>query len=233
MPKRKSSIKNDNEVNSDGHLFKSEARSIDSWDHLFDKLDHARRQLFEECPPEDRVPESKAYRFDQILRHFIELLREPIEREKFAQDALCPSMRTAVTKKLGSHPDRLLTNFDLHNCSEGKVNSRLGHSLTQLRCNAMGIKIPDKALIGPGEVSEILGVEPYVLRYWVSEFKICKPTRTRARKRFYSRKDVEKLANIRYLLYEVNLTMLGVKKQLQREADNLYPPWILNEIRSD
>ena len=50
----------------------------------------------------------------------------------------------------------------------------------------MTIAIPEKQYFKIGEVSEILDVEPYVLRYWESEFKILKPTRTRARQRLVS-----------------------------------------------
>ncbi len=53
----------------------------------------------------------------------------------------------------------------------------------------MTIAIPEKQYFKIGEVSEILDVEPYVLRYWESEFKILKPTRTRARQRLYHKKD--------------------------------------------
>ena len=79
----------------------------------------------------------------------------------------------------------------------------------------MTIAIPEKQYFKIGEVSEILDVEPYVLRYWESEFKILKPTRTRARKRLYHKKDLELLLEIKHLLYDEKFTIAGAKKRLQ------------------
>lgn len=79
----------------------------------------------------------------------------------------------------------------------------------------MTIAIPEKQYFKIGEVSEILDVEPYVLRYWESEFKILKPTRTRARQRLYHKKDLELLMEIKHLLYDEKFTIAGAKKRLQ------------------
>jgi len=79
----------------------------------------------------------------------------------------------------------------------------------------MTIAIPEKQYFKIGEVSEILNVEPYVLRYWESEFKILKPTRTRARQRLYHKKDLELLMEIKHLLYDEKFTIAGAKKRLQ------------------
>jgi len=79
----------------------------------------------------------------------------------------------------------------------------------------MTIAIPEKQYFKIGEVSEILDVEPYVLRYWESEFKILKPTRTRARQRLYHKKDLELLLEIKRLLYDEKFTIAGAKKRLQ------------------
>lgn len=80
--------------------------------------------------------------------------------------------------------------------------------------------IPEKAYFRIGEVSKILSVEPYVIRYWETEFKTVKPVRTKAAQRFYRRKDVEELLTIRNLLYQQRFTISGAKKQLlkMREA---------------
>jgi DNA-binding transcriptional MerR regulator len=80
---------------------------------------------------------------------------------------------------------------------------------------AMTIAIPEKQYFKIGEVSEILNVEPYVLRYWESEFKILKPTRTRARQRLYHKRDLELLLEIKHLLYDEKFTIAGAKKRLQ------------------
>jgi len=80
----------------------------------------------------------------------------------------------------------------------------------------MTVAIPEKQYFKIGEVSEILDVEPYVLRYWESEFKILKPTRTRARQRLYHKRDLELLLEIKHLLYDEKFTIAGAKKRLQQ-----------------
>jgi len=85
----------------------------------------------------------------------------------------------------------------------------------------MIIAIPEKQYFKIGEVSEILNVETYVLRYWESEFKILKPTRTRARQRLYHKKDLELLMEIRHLLYDEKFTIAGAKKRLQETKKQL------------
>ena len=74
--------------------------------------------------------------------------------------------------------------------------------------------IPDKNYFRIGEVSKILGVEPYVVRYWESEFKSVRPARTRSDQRLYRKKDVEQLLTIRNLLYEELFTIAGARKRL-------------------
>jgi DNA-binding transcriptional MerR regulator len=76
--------------------------------------------------------------------------------------------------------------------------------------------IPDKNYFRIGEVGRILGVEPYVVRYWESEFKTVRPVRTRSDQRLYRRKDVEQLLEIKTLLYEEMYTIAGAKKRLAR-----------------
>ncbi|HPC86051.1 MAG TPA: MerR family transcriptional regulator [Smithellaceae bacterium] len=80
----------------------------------------------------------------------------------------------------------------------------------------MDVVIPDKAYFRIGEVSKILNVEPYVLRYWETEFKTVKPVRTGSAQRLYRRKDVEELLIIRNLLYQQRFTISGAKKQLMK-----------------
>ena len=74
--------------------------------------------------------------------------------------------------------------------------------------------IPDKAYFRIGEVSKILNVEPYVIRYWETEFRTIKPVRTRTAQRLYRKKDVQELLTIRNLLYSQRFTIDGAKKQL-------------------
>lgn len=65
-----------------------------------------------------------------------------------------------------------------------------------------------------GEVSQLIGVEPYVLRYWESEFAIIKPVKSGSGHRVYSRKDVEALNTIRHLLHVERFSIKGAKKKL-------------------
>jgi DNA-binding transcriptional MerR regulator len=74
--------------------------------------------------------------------------------------------------------------------------------------------IPEKVYFRIGEVSKILNVEPYVIRYWETEFKTVKPVRTKTDQRLYRKKDVEELLTIRHLLYQQRFTISGAKKQL-------------------
>jgi len=76
--------------------------------------------------------------------------------------------------------------------------------------------IPDKSYFRIGEVSKLLNVQPYVIRYWESEFKTIRPIRTRSAQRLYRRKDVEELFLIRKLLYKENFTINGARKQLRK-----------------
>ena len=82
----------------------------------------------------------------------------------------------------------------------------------------MDIIIPEKAYFRIGEVSRILRVEPYVIRYWETEFKTVKPVRTKADQRLYRKKDVEELLTIRNLLYQQRFTINGAKKQLMKKS---------------
>jgi DNA-binding transcriptional MerR regulator len=76
--------------------------------------------------------------------------------------------------------------------------------------------IPDKAYFRIGEVSKILQVEPYVLRYWESEFNTIKPIRTKSDQRLYKRKDVKELMTIKHLLYDEEFTIKGAKRHLAK-----------------
>jgi DNA-binding transcriptional MerR regulator len=85
----------------------------------------------------------------------------------------------------------------------------------------MDASIPDKVYFRIGEVSKILGVAPYVVRYWESEFKVVKPVRTRSAQRLYRRQDVELLLTIKRLLYTDHFTIAGAKIKL---ADKICTP---------
>src|SRR5213078_5202635 len=79
-------------------------------------------------------------------------------------------------------------------------------------------EIPDKLYFKIGEVSELLGVEPYVLRYWESEFPVLSPKKSGTGHRMYRRKEVELLLKIKHLLYEKKYTIEGARLFLQDES---------------
>ncbi len=78
-----------------------------------------------------------------------------------------------------------------------------------------GTPIPDKLYFKIGEVTEITGLEPYVLRFWESEFPIIAPKRTESGQRLYRKSDVESILLIKNLLYEKKFTIEGAKKILK------------------
>ncbi len=77
------------------------------------------------------------------------------------------------------------------------------------------VEFPNKLYFRIGEVAKIIGVKPYVLRYWETEFSVLKPGKTPSRHRLYRRHDVETLLEIKYLLYEEGFTIAGAKKRLK------------------
>lgn len=79
-------------------------------------------------------------------------------------------------------------------------------------------EIPDKLYFKIGEVSELLGVEPYVLRYWEAQFPVLSPKKSGTGHRLYRRKDVELLLRIKHLLYDKRFTIEGARQALQSEA---------------
>jgi DNA-binding transcriptional MerR regulator len=75
--------------------------------------------------------------------------------------------------------------------------------------------LPSKLYYRIGEVAELVGVEPHVLRYWEREFRTIRPTKSAKGQRVYSRHDVESLMRVRELLYGQKFTIAGAKKKLQ------------------
>jgi DNA-binding transcriptional MerR regulator len=97
--------------------------------------------------------------------------------------------------------------------------------------------LPDKLYFKIGEVAKLVGVKPYVLRYWETEFSILRPGKTRSKHRLYRHKDVETLLEIRRLLYGERYTIEGAKRRL-RESGRLTPGTTapadpLGEIRTE
>lgn len=74
-------------------------------------------------------------------------------------------------------------------------------------------QIPDKLFYKIGEVSKIAGVEPYVLRYWETEFPFLKPRKSKSGQRIYIKKDLDLIFQIKDLLYKERFTIEGVRKK--------------------
>jgi len=68
-----------------------------------------------------------------------------------------------------------------------------------------------------GEACKALGIQPYVLRYWETEFPVLTPSKSRSGQRVYSEKELEIIRRIKELLYEEGYTIAGAKKKLEAE----------------
>jgi len=77
-------------------------------------------------------------------------------------------------------------------------------------------EIPNKLFFRIGEVCEIVGVEPYVLRFWETEFPALAPEKSESGHRIYKRKDVENVLRVKELLYERGYTIAGARKYLSK-----------------
>ena len=78
-------------------------------------------------------------------------------------------------------------------------------------------QIPNKLFFKIGEVCEITDTQPYVLRYWESEFPSLAPAKNSSGQRIYRRRDIETVMRIKQLLYEEGFTIAGAKKRLETE----------------
>jgi DNA-binding transcriptional MerR regulator len=81
----------------------------------------------------------------------------------------------------------------------------------------MDKEIPNKLFFKIGEVCEITDTQPYVLRYWESEFPALAPAKNSSGQRIYRRRDIETVLRIKQLLYEEGFTIAGAKKRLEAE----------------
>ncbi len=79
-------------------------------------------------------------------------------------------------------------------------------------------QIPDRLFFRIGDVSDVTGVEAYVLRYWETEFTALKPRKGSNGQRQYRRKDVELVLEIKRLLYDEKYTIAGARKALREKA---------------
>lgn len=84
----------------------------------------------------------------------------------------------------------------------------------------MDPRIPEKLYYRIGEVGKIAGVQPYVLRFWETEFPMLRPSKSKTNRRMYSRDDVEQVLRIRDLLYERGFTIPGARRLLGQSRGN-------------
>ena len=100
--------------------------------------------------------------------------------------------------------------------------------------------IPAKRYFTIGEVSELCGVKPHVLRYWEQEFTQLKPVKRRGNRRYYQHHEVLLIRRIRELLYEQGFTISGARARLDESAvqtklaasSKLNPTILRREIQS-
>jgi DNA-binding transcriptional MerR regulator len=84
--------------------------------------------------------------------------------------------------------------------------------------------IPAKRYFTIGEVSELCGVKPHVLRYWEQEFTQLKPVKRRGNRRYYQHHEVLLIRRIRQLLYEEGFTISGARHRLDQPNEQAQKP---------
>ena len=106
----------------------------------------------------------------------------------------------------------------------------------------MQVSIPDKLYFKIGEVAQLTGIKPHVLRYWETEFRNIRPVKSQGKQRLYRRADIELVLCLKDMLYLQGYTIAGAKKILARQsgaecaASSVDPEEavrILREIRRD
>mgnify|MGYP001335493570 CR=1 FL=1 len=96
--------------------------------------------------------------------------------------------------------------------------------------------IPGKRYFTIGEVSDLCGVKPHVLRYWEQEFPQLKPVKRRGNRRYYQRQDVLIIRQIRSLLYQEGFTIGGARQKLTSEearTDLTQSQQIIRQLRTE
>ncbi len=83
-------------------------------------------------------------------------------------------------------------------------------------------EVPDKLFFRIGEVAELVGVEPHVLRYWETEFKL-RPQRSSSGQRLYRRQEVGRFLKVRQLLHQEGYTIAGARKAIAELASGEAP----------
>mgnify|MGYP001121882302 CR=1 FL=1 len=81
--------------------------------------------------------------------------------------------------------------------------------------------IPPKRYFTIGEVGELCGVKPHVLRYWEAEFPQLKPVKRRGNRRYYQREDIILIRQIKSLLYEQGYTIGGARQKMSNDPEEM------------
>src|SRR3954452_5651659 len=82
---------------------------------------------------------------------------------------------------------------------------------------AAKVRVQKRLYYKIGEACKALAIQPYVLRYWETEFPALTPSKSRSGQRVYSEKELEIIRRIKELLYEEGYTIAGAKKKLETE----------------
>lgn len=102
--------------------------------------------------------------------------------------------------------------------------------------------IAKKAYYSIGEVCDLSGLKPHVLRYWETQFDVLHPTKNRAGNRVYRPRDIELILLVRHLLYERKYTIDGARQKLkeirktgdlEEERQNVLEPEVLASMRDE
>jgi len=94
--------------------------------------------------------------------------------------------------------------------------------------------IPSKRYFTIGEVSDLCGVKPHVLRYWEQEFPQLNPVKRRGNRRYYQRHEVLLIRRIRNLLHDQGFTISGARQKLsgvEAEEDAVQSRQIIRQVR--
>ena len=100
--------------------------------------------------------------------------------------------------------------------------------------------VPGKVFYRIGDVARIAGLEPYVLRYWETEFPTLHPRKNRGGQRAYLEKDIETVLQIKKMLYEEGYTISGARRQLAKKlqaegsrGDRTTPSAVVHRVKSE
>ena len=106
----------------------------------------------------------------------------------------------------------------------------------------MNEPIAKKAYYSIGEVCDLTGLKPHVLRYWETQFDVLSPTKNRAGNRVFRPKEIELVLLVKHLLYEEKYTIVGARKKLQEmrsageiaeERQEVLEPEVLSGMKAE